>query len=292
MTPPETALVETSTGPVACAVRGGAGPVLVLLPSGAHDHHDFDALCALLPDRYRTVAVDWPGHGGSPLGSAPASVSRFADVAEDVVAQLAPEGAVLVGNSVGGFAATRMAIRRPELVRGLVIVDGGGFAGRPWHVRVFCALMARPQFLRAIYPRFAASYMRARTGADRAALATGIATTRRDPGLRAVAQLWHSFAGPEHDLRAGAPAITAPTLVVWGRHDPVIPLAVGRRIAATIPDATLHVLDTGHVPHTTEAQAVADLLVPFVEAAVRPRVDRPAAGVSAASPPPRRRTRR
>ena len=55
---------------------------------------------------------------------------RFADVAEELVERLAPEGAVVVGNSVGGFAAGRLAIRRPELVRGLVLVDSGGFLGR------------------------------------------------------------------------------------------------------------------------------------------------------------------
>ena len=77
---------------------------------------------------------------------------RFADIAEELVEQLAPGGAVVLGNSVGGFAATRLAIRRPELVKGLVIVDGGGFAGRPLHVRAFCLLMSRPWFLQRIYP--------------------------------------------------------------------------------------------------------------------------------------------
>mgnify|MGYP002135404290 CR=1 FL=1 len=48
-----------------------------------------------------------------------------------------------------------------------VIVDGGGFVGRPLQVRAFCALMSRPWFLRRIYPAFSAFYMRARTDADR-----------------------------------------------------------------------------------------------------------------------------
>jgi len=161
-----------------------------------------------------------------------------------------------------------MAIRRAELVRGLVIVDGGGFAGRPPHVRAFCALMAQPWFLRRIYPAFATRYMRPRTAADRRSRDVGVATTRQDPGLRAVAELWRSFASPEHDLRPQAGSILAPTLLIWGRHDPVIPLKIGRRIAETIPGARLVSLDSGHVPHTTEPDAFAAHLLPFVEAAL------------------------
>lgn len=260
-------MLETSTGPVHYDERG-AGAAVVLLPSGAHDHHDYDELRALLPpERFRTIALDWPAHGASPPGEGSASVTRFADVAEELVAALAPEGAVVVGNSIGGFSAARLAIRRPELVRGLVLIDSGGFAGRPPHVRIFCALMARPAFLRRIYPTFSARYMRARTDADRRARDTGVATTRADPGLRAVAQLWGSFASPAHDLRADAHRITASTLVIWGRRDPVIAVKLGRRIATLISGARLVVLDTGHVPQTTDPEAVARELVPFAAAA-------------------------
>jgi pimeloyl-ACP methyl ester carboxylesterase len=256
--------LETSAGTVAYDVRG-EGPPVVLLPSGAHDHHDYDELRSLLPGRFRSISLDWPGHGESPAGRGPASAMRFADLTEEVVGRLAPGGAVVVGNSVGGFAAARLAIRRPELVKGLVIVDGGGFIGRPPHVRAFCALMAQPWFLRRIYPAFAARYMRARTEADRRALRTGVATTRRDPGLRTVASLWRSFASPEHDLRSAARGITAPTLLIWGRRDPVIPVRVGVGLASLIPHARLEVLDTGHVPHTSDPPAFASLLIPFAD---------------------------
>ena len=260
-------MLETRTGPVAYDDRGTGTPI-VLLPSGAHDHHDYDELRALLPPGLRSIAIDWPAHGASPAGTGPATVTRFADIAEEFVERLAPEGAIVVGNSVRGFSATRLAIRRPELVKGLVIIDGGGFVGRPPQVRVFCSLMSRPWFLRRVYPAFSSFYMRSRTDADRRARGTGVATTRADPGLRAVSELWGSFASPEHDLRGQAGEITAPTLVIWGRRDPVIPVKVGRRIAETIPGARLEVLGTGHVPHTTDPRAVADLLLPFAEQAL------------------------
>ncbi len=257
--------LETSAGPIAYDVRG-EGETIVLLPSGAHDHHDYDELRALLPSRYRSISMDWPGHGSSPAGRGPATAMSFADVAEELVAALAPAGAVVVGSSVGGFAAARMAIRRGDLVRGLVVVDGGGWIGRPLHVRAFCRLMAQPRFLRAIYPAFSARYMHARTDADRRARATAIATTRSDPGLGAVAELWRSFASPEHDLRGQVSQINAPTLLLWGRRDPVIPLKVGRYLQGAVAGARLAVFDSGHVPHTTDPEGVAAELVPFADA--------------------------
>jgi len=269
-------LLETSTGPIAydvqdpdsssTAARSDAqSATIVLLPSGAHDRHDFDELRAMLPGRFRTISLDWPAHGESPPGSTPATAMRFADVAEQLVEQLAPDGAIVLGNSVGGFSAARLALRRPELVQGLVLVDAGGFVGRPPHVRAFCALMGRPGFLRAIYPSFSRRYMRARTAADAHARDTAIATTRSDPGLTAINELWRSFASPEHDLRRQAASIAMPTLLIWGRRDPVIPARVGRRLARTIPGARLVELDTGHVPHTSEPERFAAELVRFAD---------------------------
>ncbi len=259
-------MLETSAGKVAYDSRGEGDP-LVMLSSGAHDRHDFDDLRALLPEGMRSIAADWPAHGESPPGADPATAMAFADVAEELVAGLAPEGAVVVGNSVGGFAAARLAIRRPELVRGLVLIDSGGFGGRPPQVRAFCGLMSRPWFLRRIYPRFADRYMRPSSEADRRVRDAAIATTRRDPGLGAVCGLWGSFTSPEHDLRAEAPSITAPTLIAWGRRDPVIPLSQGRRAAASIPGAELAIFDAGHSPQVSDPAAFAERLVPFADAA-------------------------
>jgi pimeloyl-ACP methyl ester carboxylesterase len=110
--------------------------------------------------------------------------------------------------------------------------------------------------------------MRARTEADRRARDVGVATTRKDPGLGAVCELWRSFASPEHDLRRQASSIRAPTLVVWGKRDPVIPLRIGKRIVSLIPGAELSVFDSGHVPHTTDPQRFAAELSAFADRAL------------------------
>jgi pimeloyl-ACP methyl ester carboxylesterase len=249
-------ILSTSAGAVAYDSHGSGDPI-VLLPSGGHEQHDYDELRQLLPGRFRSIGVDWPGHGRSPSGTAPSTEPRLAQIVEELLDSLTPDGAVLVGNSVGGNVAARLAIRRPDLVKGLMIIDGGGFEGSGRSGRVFCALMSRPWFVRRIYPVFSRAYTRPRTAADRRARAAAIAITRTTPGVMAVTEIWRSFNLPEHDLRGQAGKITAPTVLIWGRHDPVLPLRAAETARDLIPGSRLVVIESGHLPHTTSPAAVA-----------------------------------
>ncbi|MCL2584184.1 MAG: alpha/beta hydrolase [Streptosporangiales bacterium] len=275
--------LSTSAGTVAYNSRGSGDPV-VLLPSGGHDQHDYDELRELLPDGIRSIGVDWPGHGQSPAGTAPSTELRLTQIIEELLESLAPAGAVLAGNSIGANVAARLAVRRPDLVKGLMMIDAGGFEDRGLFDRVFCALMSRPRFVRGIYPLFSWAYMRSRTAADRRARANAIAITRTAAGVRAVSEIWGSFNRPEHDLRPQAGKITAPTVLVWGRHDPLLPLRVAETARDLIPGSGLAVVDSGHVPHTTHPAAVAAELALLADSAFGSGSGMPAAKEE----PPRR----
>ena len=232
------ALLETTTGPIAYDERGDGKPI-VLLSSGAHDRHDFDDLRDLLPPRFRSIAADWPAHGESPAGEGAATAMRFADVAEELVERLAPErrdrrrqlGRRLCRRPAGDPPAGAGPRPRPRRQRRLPRPRPPG----PRLLRADGAASLPARDLSLVrQPLHAPERRRGSPRRD-----VGIATTRQDPGLRAVSELWGSFASPEHDLRAEAASITAPTLVVWGKRDPVIPLKVGRKVAATIPGAEL-----------------------------------------------------
>jgi pimeloyl-ACP methyl ester carboxylesterase len=122
------ATIQTRAGRVAYR-ESGSGPTVLLLHATLHDRRDFDPIVEALARRYRTIAVDWPGHGNSdPVdASMEPGAPLFADVLEDVVDGLGLSRAALIGNSVGGFAAARLAITRPEFVAGLILVNAGGF---------------------------------------------------------------------------------------------------------------------------------------------------------------------
>jgi pimeloyl-ACP methyl ester carboxylesterase len=257
--------IHTRAGRVAYR-ESGSGPTILLLHATLHDRHDFDPIVETLSRSYRTIAVDWPGHGDSDPVDATMEPGAplFADVLEDVVDGLGLSRAVLIGNSVGGFAAARLAINRPELVAGLVLVNTGGFV--PWNPvsRTFCRVLGTPAIFRAAAPLFVRGYMKAKTDNDREVVGRAIARAKTADGLRTAAGLWRSFATPGHDLRGSAAELSAPTLIVWGKKDIAIPLRAGRATHNNIPGSRLEILDTGHVVFSSDPQGFLAVVEPFL----------------------------
>ncbi|MGH3430756.1 MAG: alpha/beta fold hydrolase [Mycobacteriales bacterium] len=115
---------------LACRDLGGDGPSVVLLHGLAGHADEWAHTASWLTGRCRAVALDARGHGRSER--LPADVTRDSLVADAVfvIERLGLQPVVVVGQSVGGLTALSLAARRPELVRGLVLVDaspaGGG----------------------------------------------------------------------------------------------------------------------------------------------------------------------
>jgi pimeloyl-ACP methyl ester carboxylesterase len=258
--------IQTRAGRVAYR-ESGTGPTVLLLHATLHDRHDFDPIVETLARRYRTIAVDWPGHGASdPVdASIEPGAPLFADVLEDVVDGLGLSRAVLIGNSVGGFAAARLAINRPESVAGLILVNTGGFVPLNRLSRTFCRVLGTPAVFRRAVPLFVRGYMKARTDTDREISARAIATAKTAEGIRTGAALWRSFATPEHDLRGRAAELTVPTLIVWGKKDIAIPLSAGRATHDAIRGSRLEILDTGHVVFSSDPLGFLAAAEPFLE---------------------------
>jgi pimeloyl-ACP methyl ester carboxylesterase len=258
--------IQTRAGRVAYR-ESGTGPTVLLLHANLHDRHDFDPIVETLARRYRTVAVDWPGHGDSdPVdASIEPSAALFADVLEDVVDGLGLSRAVLIGNSIGGFAAARLAINRPECVAGLILVNSGGFVPMNWLSRMSCRVLGTPAVFRRTAPLFVRGYMKARTDSDREISRRAIATAKTAEGTRTGTAIWRSFPTPEHDLRGRAAELTVPTLIVWGKKDIVLPLRAGRATHDAIRGSRLEILDTGHVVFSSDPQGFLAAADPFLE---------------------------
>ncbi|HSW11991.1 MAG TPA: alpha/beta hydrolase [Solimonas sp.] len=259
--------IQTRAGPLAYAEQGSGTPLL-LLHSAGHDHHDFDAILPELAQRHRVIALDWPGFGESPAPepASALSASLIAEVLEDAVAALRLGPAVFLGNSVGGMAAARLAARRPEQVRGLVLVSAGGFTPMNAFTRAFCRVQGREWVRRNTGRWFARSYLHRRNTHVAAILQRFEASHARPATLAAHAALWRSFAEDASSVSAEAQSIRCPALLAWGRHDPVSRVAVeGRRARETISGARYVEFDTGHMPFAEDPPAFLRELLPFLD---------------------------
>jgi pimeloyl-ACP methyl ester carboxylesterase len=242
----------------------GTGRPVVLLHATLHDRSDFDPIVARLARRYRVIAIDWPSHGESPLIDG-VTGPLLADVLDDIIDALRLKDVVLIGNSVGGSAAAHLAITRPEVVAGLVLVNTGGFVPNNPFTKAFCRLMGTEAVTRRVMPRFVRAYMKPQTPSDERIVARAVARAGTDEGVRTAAGLWRSFGIREYDLRGSAHRITAPTLIVWGDRDPTLSLRIGKATQRAIPRSELRVLHTGHVVFSSDPTGFLGLVEPFLE---------------------------
>ena len=261
-------MIRTSLGSIAYERRGD-GPPIVLLHGNAHDRHDFDAVLPVLARELAVFAVDWPGCGESPAPAAPhaSSACALADLLPEVVERLGVGPAMFIGNSVGGFSAARLALTHRALVRALVLVDSGGFTAHNPVSRAFCRVRGTELVARLVAEAFPRFYLRRRTPTVEAMLARARAHRSDAAGIAIDAAIWRSFTDPAHDLRTRASAIRVPTLLVWGRHDPVLPLRDAEAARRALPHARYVEMDTGHVPFAEDPDGFLAAVLPFLREA-------------------------
>lgn len=243
----------------------GRGLPLLLLHANPGDGRDFSAIVTALAESFRVIALDWPGYGDSPSPSPPAFASAmfYFEVLRQFVSVMNLPPAMLIGNSVGGYAAARLALEEPDRIARLVLVSPGGFTAHNALSRIFCRLQSGRLSLRP--DRFARLYLKRVTPVTREMLErarTAQATAAAREVNRAI---WRSFSHPEHDLRERAGAIRHPTLLIFGRFDPVIPAKKdGRAAALAMPRAIFQVMDTGHAPFAESPEEFLRLVTPFL----------------------------
>ena len=221
--------------------RLGEGPPLVLVHGLAGSWRWWRPLLPPLAREHSLHLVDLPGFGRLPRAR-PFVLDAAVEWLSGWFHAAGVDSADVVGHSLGGLLSARLAARHPERVRRLVLVAPAGIPGRaPLALTTPLAqtiLSARPRFL-ALLLRDAA---------------------RSGPVTIATAALALLTA----DLRAEAAAVTAPTLVVVGRNDPLVPPAHGAELVRALPNAMLLELDTGHVPMVERPNELTRELLSFL----------------------------
>lgn len=251
--------------PVAWFSDGEGEPVLLLngLSSPANT---WLRLRRQLSTSFRVLTIDNRGTGetGDPPG-----IYTMDVLANDALAVLDAAGessAHVVGHSMGGLIAQELALRAPHRVRSLVLAAT--------HTGIGHAL---PEEMAGGGELAAAASL---SPEDRLAVLNGLLYAPRtsreliaqDEDVRAAQPT--SPQGYEAQLRGAIvwdrlselPTLQMPTLVLHGESDRVVPVSMGKRLAATIPQAQLHLIpDTGHALFTDAETETADVIRSFIE---------------------------
>jgi pimeloyl-ACP methyl ester carboxylesterase len=263
--------------------RAGSGPLLVLLHGIAGTSATWEAVIPRLSERNTVIAPDLLGHGESGKPQGDYSLGAYANAIRDLLEALEQERGTIVGHSLGGGVALQFAYQFPERCERLVLVSSGGL-GREVHALLRAAALPGAEVVLSWLS------VAGRRSVGRIVHALG------NVGLRASADLeetWRSFvslAEPEarraflHTVRSiidlGGQRVTAsdrlylaaglPMLIIWGEHDPLIPVSHGREAHAKLPGSRLEIFaGSGHFPHLDDPQRFAAVLLDFV-AATRP----------------------
>jgi pimeloyl-ACP methyl ester carboxylesterase len=205
----------------------------------------------------RLLAVELPGSEGSLPPSTPEgyAIPAMADRVKDALQSQCPQWTV-VGNSLGGWVAGWLALKWPEGVKQLVLVNAAGLDD-PTGVEIQTARILEdptPEKMKEFAGR---AYAKPRPVPERVWPGV-VAAIRARPAAKMVAAL-----KKEYLLDDKARNIRAQTMILWGTSDRVVPQAVGEGFARLIPGARLQLVpDCGHLPQQECPQAVSRALFP------------------------------
>lgn len=178
--------------------------------------------------------------------------------------------AVIVGTSIGGATALDFALNHPEDVAALVLIDAQGFidgigpmSNLPRFLSSIGVQVLRMEQLRTAANKMA--YFDPDTFATRDVMLCGRLSTWL-PGW-AEANMAFISSGGYTGIGSRVGDIKAPVLVLWGRHDKILPVETADKFAAALPDATIRYLEaSGHSGHLEEPDLTASVIVDFIKA--------------------------
>jgi pimeloyl-ACP methyl ester carboxylesterase len=214
----------------------GYGDPLVLVHGLAGSLRWWSDVTAPLAVERRVYAVDLPRPS---RGAPPVQVSSWL---ARWLAAVGLERADIAGHSLGGIAAAEVALARPKVVRRLVLVAPAGIpCGRTVAQRVL-PLLGELAELRGRLPLIVGDALR--LGPFAAARAIAFVSSC--------------------DLRGQLAAVRAPTLLIWGDRDRLVPSPIAEEWHRALPRSRIVYVDCGHVPMLEAPEAVADCILSFL----------------------------
>ncbi|EKD79857.1 MAG: alpha/beta hydrolase fold protein [uncultured bacterium] len=195
----------------------------------------------------KVYVVDLPGFGGSTLPQVK-TIGEYSELVRSLCKYLNFEKVMLMGHSLGGRVGIVLGAIYPDLVERLILIDPAGVKQRSIK-RVTLKLIAK------LFAWIPASI--------RAKVIGGMMDEdyRNTPALRT---LYRAVVGK--DLRSYLSNITCPTTIVWGEHDPILPLELSKIYTKNLQNGKIRVVwGGGHDPHLTHYDQTLRILQEVVE---------------------------
>jgi pimeloyl-ACP methyl ester carboxylesterase len=251
-------------------------PTLLLLHGFPSASHQFRRLFDALGDRFRLIAPDYPGFGHSDAPDR-ADFDTLADAIERFCLTLGLDRFAMYVFDFGAPVGFRLATRHPEWIAGLVVQNANVYeAGLSDFAREFTAL--RPEDdgaearIRDLLTLQATRDQYLHGAADPESIAPDGWTLDQHfldlPGRKEIqvdlAFDYHRNVERYPEWQAWLREHRPPTLVVWGRNDPFFLEAGAHAFRDDVPDAEVHVLDTGHFALEERLDTIAPLIESFL----------------------------
>ena len=259
-----------------CRLRylvAGEGDPLVLVHGLGGAAANWLALAPLLLPGRRLIVPELPGHGGSsPLPAAP-SLSPYADRLGLLLDHEGAAPAAVVGHSLGGAVALRLALRRPEAVSALVLAAAAGISSATRSARYALTITGILKPGRKIAPhrgRVARSALLKRVvfgrwgASDPAALPPELVEALLAGPARHTDTLSAAKALVRDDLRPELEHVRCPVLVLWGARDTQLPVDDAFDYARRLRAPLRVIADCGHLLIVERPAACADAITGFL----------------------------
>lgn len=256
--------------------EAGAGSPLLLLHGFGHSSTAWLRTMPILSAHHKTLAPDLPGYGRSSIVLAPDDPPYFAKFVIDFLERLELFGVDVVGNSLGGLISLLAALERPDLFRKIVLVDPAGFTKGPIPPLddALLALMgfwlSLPRSRALIRAGYASGFFDA-GHVDEESVTEIVARSTHPEALQVSSRTLHEmfhFSRHLDRFHARLASLKAPTMVVWGQNDPVLPAKDANTARRVLPASRIEVLERcGHLPHIELPTAFSSLVLNFLDAA-------------------------
>jgi pimeloyl-ACP methyl ester carboxylesterase len=221
--------------------------------------------------------MDLPGFGCSDLPNGDISIEDYANWTFRLLDELGIHAGAVVGNSMGGFIAAEMAIRRPERVQRLAVVSAAVFWQTYRRAQPLVQLARMSDAIVAWALTRVTDDVATRPRLRSWALATAgfryphlispelahemVRSARRTDGFLPALEAMADF-----PLEEELPRIVCPALIVWGAHDTLVPVKDAKRMEDLIPDSRRVVFErTGHVAMLERPERFNKLLREFLD---------------------------